>query len=57
MKTVYVQFKNEIYNYYTSVNGLLSDSEILKYFKGKLFNLGDSLLDNLQRCVNAEIIS
>lgn len=53
MKIVLVQFGNEIYNYCTTVNGLLADNEIVKYFKGKIISLGGEL----QRCVNAEIIS
>lgn len=55
LKSVLVQFENPKYNYATSVNGNLSDSEILSYFIGKWFNLGN-VNDNMQKCVSAKIL-
>ena len=53
-KTAYVQFKDPSYNYRTSVNGELSDEEIVKYFKDKPFNLG-SVEDNVQICIECTV--
>ena len=55
LKTAKVIFENPEYNYVTSVNGKLSDEEIIKYFKGKIFNLG-TVGDNLQKCIDCKII-
>lgn len=55
LKSVLVQFENPKYNYSTSVNGNLSDAEILSYFIGKWFNLGN-VSDNMQKCVSAKIL-
>ena len=51
-KTAHVKFKNPKYNYSTSVNGKLTDEEVIAYFKGKAFNLGTPTRDNLQICVD-----
>lgn len=53
MKTVYVQFKDAIYNYYTLVNALLNEQEIMRYFKGRIFDMG---CENFQRCIDAKIL-
>jgi hypothetical protein len=53
-KTANVKFKNPKYNYSTSVNGKLSDADIIKYFKGTVFNLG-FLNDNLQTCIECTV--
>ena len=53
-KSAYVQFENPKYNYHTSVNGKQSDAEIVKYFKGKMFNLG-CILDNMQKCIACDV--
>lgn len=53
-KTANVKFKNPKYNYSTSVNGKLSDSDIIKYFKGTAFNLGN-VKDNLQTCIDCTV--
>jgi len=53
-KTAYVQFKDPAYNYRTSVNGELSDEEIIKYFKGQVFNLGH-IDDDVQLCIECNV--
>lgn len=55
LKTAEVIFKNSSYNYRTSVNGKLTDEEIISYFKGKTFNLG-RVNDNLQTCIDCKVI-
>ena len=42
-------------NYKTSVNGKQTDEEIIKYFKGKIFNLGQVDKDDLQKCIECTI--
>ena len=54
LKTAHVKFKDSTYNYSTSVNGFLSDTEIIAYFKLKLFNLGH-LEDDMQLCIDCEV--
>ena len=54
-KAAYVKFADPAYNYSTSVNGKLSDAEIIKYFKGQVFNLGH-LEDDLQVCIDCEVL-
>jgi hypothetical protein len=53
-KTANVIFENSKYNYSTSINGKLSDSDIIKYFKGNNFNLGRED-DNMQKCIDCTI--
>lgn len=53
-KKANVFFKDPNYNYSTSVNGKLSDEEIVAYFKGKTFNLG-LLDDDLQKCIDCTV--
>jgi hypothetical protein len=53
-KTAFVQFDNSKFNYRTSVNGKLSDDEIIKYFKGNMFNLGH-LTDQVQKCIECTV--
>ena len=53
-RTAYVRFADPSYDYRTSVNGELSDEEIVAYFKGKPFNLG-SLDDDLQICIECTV--
>ena len=53
-KTANVFFKDSKYNYSTSVNANVSDANIVKYFKGQIFNLGN-VQDNLQRCIDCII--
>jgi hypothetical protein len=53
-KTANVQFKDPSYNYRTSVNGELSDEEIVQYFKGKTFNLGN-VQDDLHICIECTV--
>ena len=56
MKTAHVKFKDEQYNYSTSING--TDEEIKDYFVGKWFNLAnykEPMNDNMQQCINVEV--
>ena len=63
LKTAHVQFKNEKYNYKTSVNGQCSDEEIKAYFVGESINFGgikyidgvETEIDNLQTCIRCDI--
>ena len=50
-----VIFKNESYNYSTSMNEKLSDKEVQAYFIGRIFNLGH-IKDNMQKCVDCKIV-
>lgn len=54
-KTAHVKFANPKYNYSTSVNGKLTDEEIIRYFKGQIFNMGTPTHDSLQRCVDCVV--
>lgn len=54
-KKANVMFADSNYNYSTSVNGSLSDKEIIKYFKNKVFNLGSGDKDNLQKCIDCTV--
>ena len=54
-KTAHVKFADSKYNYSTSVNGKLSDEEIIKYFKGKVFNLGHADHDDCQVCTDCVV--
>jgi hypothetical protein len=54
-KTAHVKFKDSKYNYSTSVNGKLSDEEVVAYFKGKVFNLGHADRDDVQQCIDCEV--
>jgi len=55
-KTAYVRFADLSYDYRTSVNGSLDDREIVAYFKGQVFNLGN-VGDNVQICIECTIES
>ena len=54
-KTANIWFTDSKYNYKTRVNSTLSDEEIIKYFKGKIFNLGQGDKDDLQKCIECTI--
>lgn len=54
-KTANVFFADSKYNYSTSVNGKLSDEEIISYFKNKKFNLGHADKDNVQKCIDCTV--
>jgi len=53
-KTANVIFADPTYNYSTSVNGSLSDKEIINYFKNKWFNMGDTE-DDMQLCIDCTV--
>jgi len=53
-KTANVRFTDNKYDYKTSVNGKLSDTEIIKYFKGQVFNMGN-VRDDLQKCIECTV--
>jgi hypothetical protein len=53
-KTAVVKFADPKYNYSTSINGGIADEEIIKYFKGNWFNMGN-VDDDMQKCVDCEI--
>lgn len=55
LKCANVFFADEKYNYSTSVNGKLSDAEIIKYFKGTKFNLGSGTKDDMQLCIDCTV--
>lgn len=55
LKKANVFFADSKYNYSTSVNGKLSDEEIIKYFKGNVFNLGHADKDNVQECIDCTV--
>ena len=54
LKQAKIIFNDANYNYTTSVNGQLTDKEIIKYFKHKWFNLGTEK-DNMQLCIEVKI--
>lgn len=56
MKTVKVIFKDSTYNYVTNINGQVSESEARKYFVGKYFDLGVYPKEDMQQCINIELI-
>lgn len=53
-KKANVFFADSKYNYSTSVNGKLSDTEIINYFKNKTFNMGN-VQDDLQVCIECTV--
>ena len=53
-KKANVIFEDPKYNYSTSVNGSLSDTEIINYFKGKYFNMG-TVDDDMQKCIDCTV--
>jgi len=53
-KTAVVKFNDSKYNYRTSVNGKLSDEEVISYFKNKWFNMGN-VEDDMQKCIECEV--
>ena len=55
-KTAYIRFTDPSYDYRTSVNGNLTNEEIVRYFKGQSFNLGN-VDDNVQICIECSIES
>lgn len=54
--TVLVKFRNESYNYKTSVSGAAGDDSIRAYFVGQAFDVGSYPVENVQRCIGIEII-
>lgn len=59
MKTVRVIMEDPSYTYTTSVNPLVSDEDIKKYFVGQCFNFGDTEekpYDIMIRCVGCEVM-
>jgi len=54
LKAAHVKFLDSKYNYVTSVNGKLSNAEIVKYFKNNWFNLGH-INDDMQKCIACDI--
>jgi hypothetical protein len=54
-KKANVFFLHPEYNYSTSVNGKLSDEEIIKYFKWQIFNMGSGERDDLQQCIDCTV--
>lgn len=55
LKTAHVQFKDTKNNYYTSVNGNLSENEIKAYFVGKHFDLGVYPNENFCLCIRCTV--
>ena len=54
-KTANVWFADSKYNYKTRVNSTLPDEEIIKYFKDKIFNMGEVDKDDLQKCIECTV--
>lgn len=54
-KTAIVSFEDKRYNYETSINPNCSDSDIINYFKGNLFNMG-MVEDNMQKCIDCKVL-
>lgn len=63
LKTAHVKFKDDKYNYSTSVNGSIGDEELSSYFVGKSFNMGgiryvnreETEIDDMQECIECVI--
>jgi hypothetical protein len=55
MQTVHVKMADEKYNYTTSVNSKLTESEIRAYFVGATFNVG-TVEDQLVKCIDVAIV-
>ena len=53
-KKANVIFEDSTYNYSTSVNGSISDTEIINYFKNKWFNMGNTE-DDMQKCIDCTV--
>lgn len=56
LKTVSVLFNDNTLNYKTSVNGECSEESLRKYFVGKFFDMGSFPVENMQKCINIEIL-
>ncbi len=57
LKTAHVQFKDSKYDYYTSVNGKLSDKEIKAYFVNTTFDLGAYPSEIYRKCIKCEVFN
>ena len=55
LKKANVFFADSKYNYSTAVNGKVSDEEIIEYFKGTVFNLGNADKDDMQLCIDCTV--
>jgi len=53
-KTAHVRFADPKYNYSTSINPSVSDEDIIKYFKGTWFNMGN-VRDDMQQCTECTV--
>lgn len=56
LKTAYVIFEDSKNNYYTSVNGALSDNEIKNYFIGASFNVGSYPQEIFKKVIDCKIV-
>lgn len=56
LKTAHVQFKDSKYNYYTSVNGKLSNGQIKDYFLNTVFNVGVYPSEIMRKCIKCEVM-
>lgn len=55
MKTVKVIFKNEKYNYYTSVSEQTTKESAKDYFVNTVFDVGSYPHENMQECIKIEL--
>ena len=56
MEAIRVKFKNEAYNYTTSVNPEATEESLKDYFIGTQFDLGIFPKEDFQRCIDLEFI-
>ena len=57
MKTVNIIFSNPQFNYKTSVSEKATAESIKDYFVDKYFNVGVYPIENMQKCINVEIVN
>lgn len=57
MKVVKIIFENSVYNYLTDINPQCTYQEIRKYFVNSYFDVGVYPAENMQKCINVEIIN
>lgn len=54
-KAVTVKFKEEAFNYTTSVNAQSTEDQIRKYFVGAMFNMGIYPIERMMQCIDVTI--
>lgn len=51
LPSVYIEFEESNFNYYTNVSTNVSKDSVIKYFLGNFFNVGIYPNENLQKCI------